>query len=128
MLDSDWTRNPEAEYWAYFKAPVGSMLADQTKIDRDTVFMNAFMERQYLGRKEVPGAAIRIQNFTDLMMQDKGLRTIRNGMHMPASCLVRASVAGRDVRVVHTWELRWDSEEALEHGNQADEAARAAHA
>ena len=66
-------------------APVGPMLDDQRKMDVDIAAMTTFMERRYLGRKEVPDAAMEIQDYVDLMMRDMGLRVDRKRMNAPAS-------------------------------------------
>ena len=61
-------------------APVGRMLEDQRKMDIDVASMTTFMERRYLGRKDVPDAAMEIQDYVDLLIRDLGLRADRKRM------------------------------------------------
>lgn len=61
------------------------MLANRDKMGADVATMNAFMEKRYLGRKEVPDAAMEIQDYTDRMMRDMGLRVDRKRMRAPKS-------------------------------------------
>lgn len=63
---------------------VGRLLDDKLKMDVDVAAMTTFMARRYLGRKEVPDAAMEIQDYTDQMMRDLGLRADRKRMRMPA--------------------------------------------
>lgn len=42
-------------------------------MDADVATMNAFMEKRYLGRKEVPDAAMKIQDYTDRMNARHGI-------------------------------------------------------
>ena len=59
------------------------MLNSKERMDMDVATMTTFMARRYLGRKEVPNAAMEIQDYTDLMMRDLGLRTDRKRLNMP---------------------------------------------
>ena len=65
--------------------PIGALLDDEGKMNVDVAAMTAFMERRYLGRKEVPDVAMEIQDYVDLMMRDMGLRTDRKRMEAPPS-------------------------------------------
>lgn len=59
------------------EAPVGATLDDRAGMDVDVAAMTTFMDRRYLGRKEIPDAAMEIQDYVDLMMRDMGLRADR---------------------------------------------------
>ena len=59
-----------------------NMLNSKQEMDMDVATMTTFMARRYLGRKEVPDAAMEIQDYTDLMMRDLGLRTDRKRLKM----------------------------------------------
>ena len=64
--------------------PVGSVLDDKLKMDTDVAEMTTFMARRYLGRKDIPDAAMEIQDYTDVMMRDMGLRVDRKRLNTPA--------------------------------------------
>ncbi|MCJ1386955.1 hypothetical protein MMC17_010084 [Xylographa soralifera] len=66
-------------------APVGALLDDAEKMNVDVAAMTTFMEKRYLGRKDIPDVAMEIQDYVDLMMRDMGLRADRKRMKAPPS-------------------------------------------
>ena len=68
-------------------SPADSVLGDKLKMDNYVAEMTNFMARRYLGRKDVPDAAMEIQDCTDVMMQDMGLRVDRKRLNTKAGLL-----------------------------------------
>ena len=68
-----------------FRTPAGAMLNDEERMKVDVATMTTFMERRYLGRKDIPDAAMEIQDYVDLMMRDMSLRVDRKRMKAPPS-------------------------------------------
>ncbi|MCJ1283792.1 hypothetical protein MMC26_003123 [Xylographa opegraphella] len=69
------------------QAPVGVLLDDAGKMNVDVAAMTTFMKKRYLGRKDIPDAAMEIQDYVDLMMRDMGLRADRKSMKAPPTWL-----------------------------------------